>query len=170
MIAASRRHHAEDLAKCGNDEFVGFVNFVAMSLVQCGKDRRFRCNLMKHYDPLRPPDPGQWRSIDEQAQIQLVHDYHRRARIHVPNTMAHSVVHVVVENQIALGDETPVRRTVQRLISEGLDRHESIHAVGSVFIGHVNDLLRGPDPGAESNSSYYAALDRLTAKDWLRSG
>lgn len=125
---------------------------------------------MKHYDPLKSPDPGQWRSIDEQAQIQLVLDYHRRERIRLPNAMVHSIIHVVVENQIALGDETPVRRTVQRLISEGLDRHESIHAVGSVLAGHLNDVLRGPDPGTESNSSYYAALDNLTAKDWLRSG
>jgi hypothetical protein len=141
-----------------------------MDFVQCGKGRKFRCNSMKHYDPLKPPDPEQWRSIDEQEQIQLVHDYHRRARIRLPNATVHAVVHVVVENQIVLGNEAPGRRTVQRLISEDLDRHEPIHAVGSVLIDHVNDLLRGPDPGAEPNSSYYAALDRLTAKDWLRSG
>jgi hypothetical protein len=125
---------------------------------------------MKHYDPLKPPDPEQWRSLDEQTQLQLVQDYHRRARIRLPRATLHAVIHVVVENQILLGDETPVRRTVQRLISEGLDRHESIHAVGSVLAGHINDLLRGSDPGAEPNRSYYAALDDLTAEDWLRSG
>ena len=125
---------------------------------------------MKHYDPLKPPDPEQWRSIDEQAQIQIVHDYHRRARIRLPNAKLHAVVHVIVENQIVLGDETPVRRTVQRLISEGLDRHESIHAVGSVLAGYVNELLRGPDPDAEPISSYYVALEHLTATEWLRSG
>ncbi len=125
---------------------------------------------MKYYDPLRPPDPEQWRSIDEQERIQIVQDYHRRARIRLPKATVHAVVHDIVENQIALGDETPVMRTVQRLISEGLDRHESIHAVGSVLASHVNHLLRGPDPGAEPISSYYVALDHLTAKDWLRSG
>ncbi len=125
---------------------------------------------MKHYDPLKPPDPERWRSLDEQEQIDLVQDYHRRARIRLPNATVHAVVHVVVENQIALGDETPVRRTVQRLISEGLDRHQSLHAVGSILIGHINDLVRGLDPGAEPNSSYYVALDDLTAEDWLRSG
>jgi hypothetical protein len=59
---------------------------------------------------------------------------------------------------------------MQRLMGEGLDRHESIHAVGSVLAGHVKDLLGRPDPDAEPNDSYYAALDRLTAKDWLLSG
>ena len=125
---------------------------------------------MKRYDPLKPPDPEQWRSIDEQEQIEIVQDYHRRARIRLPNATLHALVHVIVENQIALGDETPVRRTVQRLISEGLDRHDSIHAVGSVLAGHVHDLLSGPDSDVKPISSYYAALDRLTAKDWLRSG
>ena len=126
---------------------------------------------MKHYDPLKPPDPEQWRSIDEQERIQLVENYHRRARIRLPNAMGHAVVHVMVENQIALGDEIPVRRTVQRLISEGLDRHDSIHAVGSVLIGHMSDLLRQPEAeaGADLNPPYYAALDRLTAKDWKSS-
>lgn len=125
---------------------------------------------MKRYDPLQPPDPEQWRSIGEEEQIQLVSDYHRRARIRLPNAMVHAVVHVIVENQIAFGDETPVRRTVQRLISEGLHRHESIHAVGSVLAAHINDLLRRRDPGAELNRSYYAALDDLTAEGWLQSG
>jgi hypothetical protein len=125
---------------------------------------------MTHYDPLKPPDPEQWRSLDEQAQLQFVQDYHRRARIRLPRATQHAVIHVIVENQILLGDETPVRRTVRRLISEGLDRHESIHALGSVLAAHVNDLLRGPDPGAEPIRSYYAALDDLTAEDWRRSG
>ena len=125
---------------------------------------------MKRYDPLKPPDAEQWLAIDEQARIDIVQDYHRRARIRVPNATVHAVIHVIVENQIALGDETPVRRTMQRLISEGLDRHDAIHAVGSVLIGHINDLVREPDPDANPISSYYAELDRLTAKEWRRSG
>jgi hypothetical protein len=56
-------------------------------------------------------------------------------------------------------------------MSEGLDRHESIHAVGSVLIGHLNELLGRPEAklGADPNASYYLALDHLTAKNWLRS-
>jgi hypothetical protein len=125
---------------------------------------------MKNYDPLKPPDPEEWRSIDEQERMQLVEDFHRHARI--PNAKVHAVVHVVVENQIALGDEIPVRRTVQRLMSEGLDRHESIHAVGSVLVGHMTELIGRSEaaPGVNPNDPYYAALDRLTAKGWRQSG
>jgi len=34
--------------------------------------------------------------------------YHRRARIRLPNEKVHAVIHAIVENQIALGDELPV--------------------------------------------------------------
>ena len=47
--------------------------------------------------------------------IRLVEEYHQRARIRLPNAAAHALFHAAVENQIALGDETPVKRTVERL-------------------------------------------------------
>jgi hypothetical protein len=127
---------------------------------------------MKMYDPLKPPKPEEWQSLDEQERLDLVEGFHRRARIHVPNAKVHAVIHVIVENQFALGDELPVKRTVQRLMSEGLDRHDAIHAVGSVLIGHISDLLAAPEAevGAAPNPLYYAALDQLTAKDWSSSG
>jgi len=129
---------------------------------------------MKPYDPLKPPEPGAWQSLDEQERLDLVEEFHRRARVRLPNAKVHAVLHVIVENQIALGDEIPVKRTVERLMSEGLDRHDSIHAVGSVFIGHINDLLgraeAEPEARADANADYYLALAQLTAKDWLQSG
>lgn len=71
------------------------------------------------------------------------------------------------------GDQLPVRRTLLRLMGEGLDRHEAIHAIGSVLAGHLNDLLRSRDTLAspeESNAAYFDELERLTAEDWLNSG
>jgi hypothetical protein len=75
-------------------------------------------------------------------------------------------------------DELPVRRTAQRLMSEGLDRHDAIHAIGSVLAGNIHDLMRtGSDSrldqaksGQDPNKAYFAELERLTAKGWLRSG
>jgi hypothetical protein len=43
----------------------------------------------------------------------------------------------MVEAQIALGDETPASRIAQRLIGEGLDRHDAIHAIGMVLAEHI---------------------------------
>jgi len=70
------------------------------------------------YDPLEAPEPEEWLAIDEAERIDVVKDYHRRARVRLPNEKLHAVFHVVVENQIALGNEIPVQSTVQRLMAE----------------------------------------------------
>src|SRR5215471_12744382 len=125
---------------------------------------------MERYIPLEAPDPEEWTSMDEMERIRLVEEYHRRACIRLPNAAAHALFHAAVENQVALGDETPVKRTVERLMAEGLDRHDAIHAVGSA-LAHIYDLLRRGDaaPQADPNPPYYAALEQLTADEWRRS-
>jgi hypothetical protein len=60
---------------------------------------------MKIYDPLKPPKPEEWQSMDEQQRLDLVESFHRRARIRLPDAKVHAVIHAVVENQVALGDD-----------------------------------------------------------------
>ena len=59
------------------------------------------------YDPLEAPEPEEWLAIDEAERIHLTQDYHRRARIRLPNEKLHAVFHVVVENQIARRTQMP---------------------------------------------------------------
>jgi len=144
------------------DELTARINSALRSATAQGATR---------YDPLAAPTPGQWLALDEQERIRLVEDYHRRAGIRVPGAKAHAIIHVIVENQIALGDETPVERAIQRLMSEGLDRHDAIHAVGSVLAEHLQDLMSRPAASADEspNADFFAAVERLTAQQWLRS-
>jgi hypothetical protein len=126
------------------------------------------------YDPLVAPDPRQWLVLDEQERINLVMEYHRRASLRAPSEQAHATIHAVVESQIA-DDELPVSRKSRQLMSEGLDRHDAIHAIGSVLAVHINDLLREaksgkPPSGKDPNEAYFAELERLTAKSWRQSG
>jgi len=123
---------------------------------------------MKRYDPLEAPEAQEWLALDEQERIDLVLNYHRKARIRLPNAKVHAIIHAMVETQIALGDETPARRAVQRLINEDLDRHEAIHAIGWVLIEFMSDLMDEPESCAEPNAPYFAALEQLTAEDWRR--
>jgi hypothetical protein len=104
---------------------------------------------MQRYDPLEAPDAQEWLALDEQERIDLVLNYHRKARIRLPNAKVHALVHAMVETQIALEDETPARRTAQRLMDEGLDRHEAIHAIGWVLIEFMSDLMDEPESSAE---------------------
>jgi hypothetical protein len=124
---------------------------------------------VQRYDPLEAPDPKEWLELGEQERIDLVRDYHRRARIRLPNEKLHATVHAIVEAQIALGDETPVCRVALRLMGEGLDRHDAIHAIGMVLTEHIYDILKTTKSAQDPNVPYFAALERLTAEDWRRS-
>jgi hypothetical protein len=125
---------------------------------------------MQRYDPLKAPDPEEWLALDEQERIDLVRDYHRRARIKLPAATLHAALHAIVDGQIALGDQLSVRRAAQRLMDEGLDRHDAIHAIGSVLSEFIFDILTEPKLHAVPNAEYFAAHERLTAEGWLQSG
>jgi hypothetical protein len=125
---------------------------------------------MTRYDPLRAPDPRKWLAMDDSEKIALTADYHRRAGDQAPSPEAHAAIHCMIENQIALGDETPVRATIERLMAEGLDRHDAVHAVGSILIGLVNDVARDGGSGGDVNAAYAEELAKLTAESWRQSG
>jgi hypothetical protein len=124
---------------------------------------------MQRYNPRKAPNPKEWLSLDEQERIDLVADFHRRARISLPDETMHATIHAVVENQVATGDELPVARTLDRLMTEGLDRHDALHAIGMELVWMMNGALRDPEPGADPNAAYFAAIERITAASWRRS-
>ncbi|HEY1544326.1 MAG TPA: hypothetical protein VGG01_18145 [Xanthobacteraceae bacterium] len=95
------------------------------------------------YDADIGPDPEQWRALGEDERSWLVKDYHRRIGDELARSDAHAMAHVIVANRVAMGDELPVRRKLEALMDEGLDRHEAIHAIGAVVMTHLNDVVRG---------------------------
>jgi len=123
---------------------------------------------VERYDPLKSPDAEEWLELDEDERISLVEAYHRRKRIKPPNALMHATMHALVETQIAMGDELPVKRTLERLQREGLDRHDAVHAVANVLVLHLQTLLTGPRPEGDPNPAYFAALEKCTADRWLR--
>jgi hypothetical protein len=58
---------------------------------------------MDWYDPEKPGESADWLQTDEGQRIELVWSYHRRKKVRLPNAQLHAVIHVVVENQLALG-------------------------------------------------------------------
>ena len=121
---------------------------------------------MTAYDPETSPAPADWLHADEAERIELVTAYHLRHRITLPNAELHAVVHVVVENQIALGEETVVN-TLARLRAEGLSRHDGLHAIGSILAGHLYELMQeNQDAAVEPYRRYLEELQRLTARNW----
>ncbi len=119
------------------------------------------------YDPDRSPDPERWLALDERERIRLVEEYHRKARVRLPNARLHATIHMIVENQIALGSEIPVAATLARLIQQGLDRHDALHAIASVLTAHIHSRLQDElPPDDDPNVAYYADLAELTPQSW----
>ena len=74
---------------------------------------------MDSYDALQQPEPAAWLALDEAERMSLVIESHEQSSEEVPEPTLHAVIHTIVENQVALGDETPVAATLERLQREG---------------------------------------------------
>lgn len=125
----------------------------------------FHPTMLTKYDPEHAPDPARWRAQNEMELVDIVMRYHKRERIPLVDPRAHAALHVMVENQVALGDRTPVGDAVQRLMGEGMSRHDAIHAVGAVLDKHVFHAHTSGVP--VSREAYYADIRAVTKESWL---
>jgi hypothetical protein len=120
--------------------------------------------MLTKYDPDRAPDPQRWLAGRELDLMDIIERYHRRHRIPLPRPRLHAIIHLIVENHVALGDELPVAATLDRLMRDGLTRHDAIHAVGWVLANHLNDTLRTNTPADQE--AYNRAIRELTVERW----
>ncbi len=120
---------------------------------------------MKSYDPDHSPNPEHWLALDESQRISLVEEYHHATGIRLPNLKFHAIFHAIVENQIAENTDSVVR-AMARLVSEGLTRHEVVHAIASVLAEHLHGLFDDKAEQKFSAAAYDAAVARLTARSW----
>jgi hypothetical protein len=119
------------------------------------------------YDALVVPDPVAWLSRPEDERIRIVEDYHRRIRVPLPRARrsAHAILHVIVENNAASGEEPAVKTALERLTGEGLDRHQAVHAVATAFVEMLNIAVG--DDVVFSPEQCRKAIEELTADSWL---
>jgi hypothetical protein len=84
-----------------------------------------------------------WLALDESERLSLVEAFHRDARIPLPKSARalHAAIHTIVENQLALGEQETVRETLQRLLDDGLTRHDALHAIGATLAERIYNIL-----------------------------
>lgn len=123
---------------------------------------------MQTYDPYKTVDPDQWLALDEVERLVLVKIFHEETEDDMPADAlsAHSSIHVIVENQLAMEVE-PVPETINKLIRQGLSRHDAIHAIGAILAEDIYHMLKG-DIGEFSLKKYRRKLDKITAKRWKK--
>ena len=124
---------------------------------------------MTTYDPDKPPNASQWLAQDEGVRLMLVTNYHQGLDLPESRLRLHAAIHVVVENQIALGEEAVID-AMTRLQAEGLSRHDAVHAIGMVVSEHLFEILRtDSDDTVKKATPYLDRLKQLTADAWRKS-
>ena len=120
--------------------------------------------MVWRYDAEQAPDAERWLACDEQERVSAVVHFHRGLKAghaHLSSPQAHAAMHVVVENQLAQDQPYAVRVTMNRLLEEGLNRHEVIHAIGEVASRRLFAVLQKKVPWDQD--AYVQELNRLTA-------
>jgi hypothetical protein len=106
---------------------------------------------------------------EEQAQLmqrlQREHDERPHPGLAGARLRLHLAIHAVVETQAMEGTPIETASTLERLVREGLDRHEAVHAVGAVASEEVLACLSDPSKRYDEGR-YIARLEALTAKSW----
>ncbi len=125
---------------------------------------------MESYDPMENPDPTQWLALDEDEHIFLVEEFHEREGVDLPNIRLHASFHAVVETQLASGDPPQTVDTLARLLGEGLDRHDAIHAIGSILSEVIYHAMKNPAENDDPTQAYIEGLKNLSVEKWLASG
>ncbi len=125
---------------------------------------------MVTYSPLTQPDKDEWLESPEFDRIDAVRDFHESSiddDFEEEGALAiHSSLHVIVENQLALGVEF-IPETVAKLTRQGLDRHEAIHAIGAIISEDIFDIMRS-EKTEFSAKQYRKKLEKITAKRWRK--
>jgi Domain of unknown function (DUF1841) len=75
----------------------------------------------------------------------------------------HAVIHMAVETQLAEG-HPEATTALDRLLRDGLDRHEALHAIGSVLAEELFDVMKSKRP--HDAAAYARKLSSLTASSW----
>jgi hypothetical protein len=123
---------------------------------------------MNSYDPDKGPDAAKWLALSESERIDLATAAHRADRLDADALVLHSALHVAVETQLAMGEPASVSRAVARLRSQGLSRHDTVHAIASVLAEQLHAAVGG---GASSSTSlpkaYDDAVSVLDGNRWL---
>ena len=115
------------------------------------------------YEPDGEPDPQTWLALPEAERLAAVRQQHEHAREGSGNPELHAAVHCVVETQLAEGHAV-ARNAMDRLLREGLERHEAVHAIGSVVAGEMFEVLKSQRP--HDPEAYARKLADLTARAW----
>jgi len=124
---------------------------------------------MNAYNPQIAPNREQWLESSEFDRIDAVREFHDTDEDNdlEDNALSiHSSIHVIVENQLAMEIEL-LPETLAKLMRQGLDRHDAIHAIGAIISDDIFSIISG-EKTEFSPKEYRGKLAKITAKRWRK--
>ena len=102
-------------------------------------------------------------------RVRVIATFHVVHRLKSSNAKAHAALHTIVENQAATGFG-PTVRALARLQSQGLTRHEAVHAVGSVLSRFMFAAMEGSSQTDSQalQSGINTSIEALDAESWRK--
>jgi hypothetical protein len=125
---------------------------------------------MNSYDPDKEQNDAQWLALTESERIDLATEAHRMVRLDADARILHSALHVAVETQLAMREPASVPQAMERLLSQGLSRHEAVHAIASVLARQLQAAAgSAASPSTSLPMAYDEAVSMLDGNQWLAS-
>ncbi len=123
---------------------------------------------MDNYDPSKNINPDDWLAMDESERQQLIEEYVLTEEDEIDDSIfsIHASAHCIVENQLALKEIETVD-AFERLRGEGVERHDTIHALAAVLMENINEAMANGDE--DLTLRYKSKLKKLTAERWFNS-
>lgn len=121
------------------------------------------------YNPQITPNREQWLESSEFDRINAVREFHDTDEENDLEDAAlsiHSSIHVIVENQLAMDIEL-LPETLAKLMRQGLDCHDAIHAIGATISDDIFSIIGGGKTEF-SPKEYRGKLAIITAKRWRK--
>lgn len=117
------------------------------------------------YDAEKDPDPEVWLGLDQDSRNLAIEEFHVRANLRrrSADLRAHAVIHMAAETHVAETDPPQARLALTRLLKQGLDRHQAIHAIGTVLSEHLGRAVR---QDYFDHAAYARDLEHLSADIW----
>lgn len=116
------------------------------------------------YNPFEPLEPLAWLAIDEDERVRIVQEFIAGLGMEIEDAVGLGVYVTIVENQIAMGDETPAKAAIDRLEMEGLDRFTALLAVQDTFADYLEDMEDGELE--YDTEEYRKRLSRIDKNEW----
>jgi hypothetical protein len=121
--------------------------------------------MIVRYNPHGKPDAEDWLAMDDGEKSILVQIYHESKGIEIEGMQLHCLLHVVIENQLAMKIPEVVA-AYRKLRQKNVTRHNALHALMNIMGEFFFEIRKGVKMDQDANKEYFKRLKKIRASQW----